>query len=421
MSRKRLRGFALAAALILAGPLVLSGVAGQAASARRTMPADDSAQVVLDWERTLLTAVYQAIPGIPSVPIPNGVPILGVTSMAMYDAAASSARRGRSSETAAVAQAAHDVLVQYFPTGPRNTIVVDALAASLMDVEDKRALTKGIRLGQEAAAAMLASRMGDGYGNPDVHYTLPAGVAGIWQPSATNTDMLGAWIGSLRPLVVDPHTAAADGPDPLTSAAYAADYNEVRRLGSTNSADRTQDQKDTALFFVPNAVTQLDDALIANLEAHPARLDVVETAHLFAAMHASLTDSLIQCWQLKRDAGFWRPSEAITSTLDDGNPATVRESGWTPLVPNPNYSDYVSGHGCVTSSQVQVIREMLGEETTLVLRSGTFPPREYTQLAQLEHDAFHARIWSGLHFRDAMVDAYVIGHDTAERVLDALG
>lgn len=45
--------------------------------------------------------------------------------------------------------------------------------------------------------------------------------------------------------------------------------------------------------------------------------------------------------------------------------------------------------------------------------------RTYTSLSALEHDAFHARIWGGLHFRDAMEDGY-LGHTTADRVMRAI-
>ena len=49
------------------------------------------------------------------------------------------------------------------------------------------------------------------------------------------------------------------------------------------------------------------------------------------------------------------------------------------------------------------------------------PRRPPTQLdPTLSRDAFNARIWGGLHFRTAMVDAYRIGHITARRVLKAL-
>ena len=58
----------------------------------------------------------------------------------------------------------------------------------------------------------------------------------------------------------------------------------------------------------------------------------------------------------------------------------------------------------------------------LELRSVNSPtPRVYPHLSELEYDAFHARIWSGLHFRKAMVDGYDIAHRTAERVMSAFG
>ena len=44
----------------------------------------------------------------------------------------------------------------------------------------------------------------------------------------------------------------------------------------------------------------------------------------------------------------------------------------------------------------------------------------YDTLTALEHDAFHARIWGGLHFRDAMEDGYYLGHTTADRVMRAI-
>ena len=233
--------------------------------------------------------------------------------------------------------------------------------------------------------------------------------------------MVAPWLGSLRQLMVDLHSPI-DGPDPLNSAAYVADYNQVKRIGRANAplSDRSAAETATALFFNANSATMVGDALIRRLEARG--MDLLSTAWTFAAMHASMTDSAIQCWRLKRDLGYLRPHEAITGSVDDGNPATVVEAGWTPLVtPVPNYADYVSGHACLTSPQIGVIREVLGQDTALELRSINGPPRVYTeQLAHIEHDAYYARIWSGLHFADAMDDGYLIGHDTAARVMAAL-
>ena len=85
---------------------------------------------------------------------------------------------------------------------------------------------------------------------------------------------------------------------------------------------------------------------------------------------------------------------------------------WAPLVANPAYSDYTSGHAAATSPFAQVMRRTLGDDTPLVLKAGGVE-RTYTTLSALEHDALHARIWGGLHFRDAMEDGYKLGHPGA--------
>ena len=136
------------------------------------------------------------------------------------------------------------------------------------------------------------------------------------------------------------------------------------------------------------------------------------------------SDAIITCWRLKYEVGFWRPFQAIHAADTDGNPATAPDPSWTPLIANPPYSDYVSGHGCLTSPTVQIIRRTLGENTPLRLHSYSTliqrTDRDYRTLGAIEHDAFHARIWGGLHFRTAMEDAYAIGHTAADQVLHRL-
>jgi hypothetical protein len=231
--------------------------------------------------------------------------------------------------------------------------------------------------------------------------------------------MLAPWLGSLRPLFVQRPVPVA-GPYALTSAAYAAEFDEVRRLGSASSGERTPEQTATAQFFNSNSATMVGDALIRHLETHP--LGLLATTRLFAMIHGAMTDSAIRVWGLKRDVGFWRPSQAIAGADTDDNPDTALEAEWAPLVPNPNYSDYVSGHAGLTGPACEVIRRVLGEGTALELISVNSPtPRVYAHLSEIEHDAFNARIWSGLHFRRAMVDGYAIGHRTARRVMRAFG
>ena len=368
-------------------------------------------QVFLDWERIAMRAVYTE--GLS--PIPSGVPVLGFTSMAMRDAALTSLARRRSSEKAAVAAAAHGVLTHYVP------VAVPSLGANLLatlaGVPDGRAETRGRRIGEAAAAGMIASRAGDGWGDESIHYTKPPGI-GVWQPVPPAVDMLVPWLASLRPLVVT-RRIQVDGPDAVTTRAYARDFAEVKAEGGATSTVRTARQSLTALFFNSNSATMVGDALLRRLQGQPVGLRL--TSRLFAAMHASMTDTVIRCWQLKRTIGFWRPAAAIAAAADDGNPATTADPSWTSLVPSPPYADYVSGHACLTAPAVEVIRRLLGERTSLELVSVNAPrSRVYGDLSSIERQALNARIWSGLHFRDAMVDGYALGHETARRVLAQL-
>ena len=99
------------------------------------------------------------------------------------------------------------------------------------------------------------------------------------------------WLGFVKPLVLRTRITV-DGPDPIGSAAYAADFDEVKRLGSATSTERTAAQTATAKFFNANSVLQLRQALLDHLERNP--LSLARTTRLFAALDAATADALIQ-------------------------------------------------------------------------------------------------------------------------------
>ncbi|MCW2762001.1 MAG: hypothetical protein JWR85_2202 [Marmoricola sp.] len=424
----------LSVTILVTTPLALaSGSASLAstevASSRARAASAESAQVVLLWEGYSFDAVYPLL----TSSIPGGVPVLGFTSLTMYDAARASLHRGNSSETAAVATAAHDVLVHYAPllhTTATDTTTAPAvvaqlntrLATTLAGVPGGVAKDKGERIGHRAAADFVDSRNGDHFRDQSIHYTLaaplPAKAApGLWQAAPPRTDMLEPWLGSLRPVVLD-RLVRVNGPDGLRSYAYARDFNEVKRYGGAVSTRRSADETQTAYFFNSNSATMVGRALIGYLTTHPKTLRA--TSRIFGLMHGAMTDALIKCWKFKRDIGFWRPSQAIKRATEDRNPATTPDAGWTSLLPEPPYADYVSGHGCLTGPATETVRMTLGEETALHLVSAnalvTVTERDYANLSDIETDALNSRIWGGLHFRDAMEDAYDIGRATARRV-----
>ena len=407
--------------VLLSVPLFLLGslIAPTGAAASRVSP-DSDAQVVLDWQRIAIRTIYTEGAQAP----PVGTLYLGFTGLAVHDAVQTSLKRGNTDVNAAVATAAYGVLREYFATTSGANLDT-ALAASLSGIPDGAQKNKGMRIGHDAAEQMIESRVDDGRNDASIVYSVPSPIpAGVWAPVPNPPvagGMLAPWLGFVDPLVVS-GPVAVDGPDALGSAAYTADYNEVKDVGVAAGAatTRTETQTQIALFFATsNPVVQLHMALCDYLTANP--IGIERTATLFATSEAAVADSAIQAWRAKYDYRFWRPFEAIQRGDNDGNEDTEGDTTWTSLVfPNPPYSDYFSGHGSVVSSFAGSVRAELGDATPLVLIGAT-SSRPYATLSDLEADAFMARIWAGIHFRDAMDDAYYVGHTNAQRVRSALG
>ncbi|HYH72922.1 MAG TPA: vanadium-dependent haloperoxidase [Nocardioides sp.] len=400
---------ALAASTLLA-PLLLV-TSGTAADARRADPPEDpqlkAAAVAVAWQRVAVRTIYTE--GLSAPPV--GTLYLSFTSRAVYDAAREAHRHGKVAATAAVARAAHDVLYAYFPaSGP----ALDAdLSSHLAMIPDGAKADLGEAIGAAAAKAMVASRVGDGRGNTSILYN-KAPAPGVWQPPPA---MNPTWLGFVKP-VVDIDQVLLDGPDSLTSAAYTAEWDEVRRLGSATSTERSLEQTEIARFFANNPVVMYRDALCRYLDAEP--LGLIPVTRMFARIDAAVAMSMIESWKWKFGVGFWRPSQAIPLAGTDGNSATTADGGWVALLTVPPYPEYTSGHANATSPFAEVLRQTLGDDVPLVLRAANRADRPYTTLTALEHDALNSRIWGGLHFRDAMEDGYYLGHTTAERVMRAI-
>lgn len=416
MLNRRLLAIAVSAALATFALSPVTSPSAGSSAARSPAAAPRSAEpatVVTDWQRTLLRTIYTEN----ASPIPSGVLYAGFTSLSMHRAV-KWATWHHASPVAAAAVAAHDVLAEYFPASAGN--LATDLANSLAAVPNGPAKTKGMAIGAGVADRLIARRADDGRNDASIVYSEPAG-PGVWQPfdpagNPFNPPFVVPWLGYVDPLVVH-RRVHVDGPDPITSAAYAFDFLEVKRVGIAGpTADRTPYQTETASFFNFNPAIMLGEGLLTLLAAHPMSLQA--TSRLFARMHVAMADSVIQAWRLKFDVAYWRPYEAIQGAAGDHNPATVADPTWTPHIPNPPYPDYVSGHASLTGPAVEVIRRTLGEETSLTVRNSTLNlQRTYGTLSAYEFDAFHARIWGGLHFRDAMEDGYRIGHTTATWVI----
>jgi hypothetical protein len=337
----------------------------------------------------------------------------------------------RASKEAAVATAAYRVLASIVATVPATipfptrASLLQALAAqyagSLAAVADGPFKRQGVAAGNAAAEAMIAARGNDGRFGPS--QWVPNPDPGHWQPllNPDGTPMLdpAPWVGGVKPFLLQSSSQfRTAGPLALASAAYAAEFNEVKALGSVNSTARTPEQTHIALFWQSaGGSTLLWNGVERSLvESGSLGLDVVDSARLFAMTNLTGADAGINCWNDKYYWDFWRPWNAIPRAAEDGNPATAPDPTWTALLTAP-YPDHPSGHLCFDGAHLRVLQMFFGtDEIGFDVTSSRFPgePRHFDRFSEPLAEIIEARIWAGLHFRTADVQAEMLGRNVAE-------
>ena len=224
----------------------------------------------------------------------------------------------------------------------------------------------------------------------------------------------GAWLKDVTPFVLrDPDLFRGRAPHHLRSRAYAADFNEVKEIGSATSTTRTADQTAAAKYWgLTNATATM--ASIIRSVANTQGGSLADHARLFARAYTNAADALIVTWRDKARYSFWRPFTAIHEAASDGNDATEADPNWTALIATPPYPDHPSGLSTFGCAVVDTMQHFYGRDQATF--SGTTPggvTRQFTSFSQVRDDIVDARVWSGIHFRFADTEAAKIGRKVA--------
>jgi hypothetical protein len=419
MMKRRLSS--LAALIVLVATIVPSSVSAASPNA------------VLEWNIHAIDALANA----PTAPIPGAgqPPNVGSLHLAMvqgavYDAV-NAIDRGHqpylsdlppapptASKEAAVATAAHHVLVGLVPALPQpirdrlNTIYATYLGG-IASGPNKDA---GVAAGAAAASAMLADRVNDGRYVPLA--LIPGTKAGEWRPDppAFASDP-NAWVSKVRPFTLKSTSQfRTAGPNAVTSKAYTKDFKEVKDFGSATSTKRSAEQTAIGLFYTDNVSSLFNRTYRAI--AQDRGLTLVESARLFAMLDLAAADAAINCWDEKVYWAFWRPVTAIRLADKDRNPKTKGDPNWLPLAPTPPYSDHSSGYNCLTGAFVNTGRAFFGTDDIAftVHSNATNADRSYTRLTDPIKDTINARVWVGIHFRSADEAGAELGKNVARWV-----
>jgi len=215
----------------------------------------------------------------------------------------------------------------------------------------------------------------------------------------------------------------APPPPALDSALYAKDFNETKAYGALNSTVRTADQTATAYFWNAFAVNEYNDALRGTATKH--HMDLVDTVRLFAMGDLVVTDSGIACFDSKYHYLYWRPITAIQNADIDGNPATIADPAWAPLLTTPGHSEYPAAHGCLTSAFVQVIaKDLHTKHIDIDMKGATNGSttldvtRHFDTVKDATNQVEDARVWIGFHYRNSAVQGVKLGSDVARWTLN---
>ena len=317
---------------------------------------------------------------------------------------------------AAVARAARDVLVHYFPA--QQSTVDAAFAAALADVPDGAAEDGGVAVGRQAAAAMIAAREGDGR-FASVPPPPEGDEPGEWRRTSP-APAVTPWTAQVRPFLVrSPDQFRAKGPERLTSKQYAAEFNETRLYGAKEGSLRTEAQTEIARFWTENTVGQYNRALRRLVSERG--LDTAASARLLAMTSLTAADAMITCWNTKFHYLAWRPLSAIREADTDGNPATTADPAWTPLSTTANHPEYVSGHACLTGAITRSLQEFLGSEAIDLTIDSTVAGtsvHHFATVDELRAEVENARIYGGDHFRTGGADGTRLGDQLANWALN---
>jgi vanadium-dependent haloperoxidase-like protein len=373
------------------------------------------------------------------------------------------ASRGPISLDAAVAQAAHDTLTALYPSQAASfdTLLADDLAL----IKNKNEKANGIGLGQRAAAAILAMRVGDGAQVPDplVNIDHPtSNLAGHWRqdPISLIPLALGGHWGECIPFVV--HSSSQFGvppPPDMTSNDYAQAYNEVKSVGGDGVITptlRMAEQTFIGTFWAYDGTPSLcaPPRLYNQIAVHIAdqmKLGTKDLARLLALVNTAMADAGMSIWESKYHYDFWRPITGIRESdlgtgptgTGDGNPQTVGDPTFTPLgapasnLAGPNFTPpfpaYPSGHAGFGGALFQTMRRFFGTDAiAFTFVSDEFDgntkdhngnlrpymPRSFSSLSQAEEENGQSRIYLGIHWSFDKTQGIAQGRRVADYVFD---
>jgi hypothetical protein len=360
-----------------------------------------SADVITDWNEKAVAFVAKR-----GMAPPQAELVIASVHVAMFDAVNSIERRYKpyrlvvttgkdTSKEAAAVVAAGMVLAGLHPADVEelNSLMGTALSAIPASVSK----SEGIKVGQEIAAKIVAERQADGANAPDAYR--PNTRPGVYVPTPITASSM--WPNVKPFAMATPSQFRPQPPIALNGEQWAADYNEIKELGSKSSAKRTAQQSEDGRFWLVTG--PLSYYPIVRQLVVAKKMDVLDSARFMALASTAAADTFIAVFDAKYHYDFWRPITAIRNGDIDDNAATELEPTWQPIDNTPMHPEYPCAH-CISSAGIAaVIEAVLGSadipEVTMTSPTAPGVTHRWSNVWAYADEVATARIYAGLHYR----------------------
>ncbi len=335
------------------------------------------------------------------------------------------------SRDAAIAAAAYTALAGLYPE--QIDFFNAELSAALAEIPDGPAEDMGVDLGQQIAQQILSLRSGDG-STSSSSYVIN-GQPGHWTPDPSLPYVqtpLGTNWGNVLPFALESADQIYVPPPPaLSSAEYAAAFNELKSIGAKDSTTRTAEQTEIGYFWAydrdgmgPPMIMYLQAArTVAEMQGNTLE----ENARLLGLVTLAMADAGVTSWYSKYEYDFWRPITAIRGGDLDGNPLTTADPDWVPLgAPGgdgpdftPPFPAYVSGHSTFGAAAFRTLAHFYGTDNiTFSLTSDELPgvTRTYHSFSQAAEENGMSRIYLGIHWTFDNTRGQQLGNSVADYI-----
>jgi hypothetical protein len=313
------------------------------------------------------------------------------------------------SREAAAAAAAHHILARVYPELAKEFDKM--LEGSLAAIPEGQPKTDGLRLGEQAARAILLERENDGANAPNTYRPFTA--AGKYVP--TEFPVMSNW-GGVRPFALKSGSQFRPAPPyALTSSQWAKDFNEVKKMGGKSGSARTAEQTDIARFWALTGPATTNPVARQVLEAKG--LDLLDSARMLALFSIAGADAGIAIFDAKYKYNFWRPVTAIRNADLDGNNLTDRDPSWEPFITTPMHPEYPCAHCTFQSTAASMLQTFFGGDAASFKLTSTTAPgvtRSFSKLSDYVAEVVNARVYDGVHYRTSGEAGAALGRKIGE-------